>query len=188
LVSDDVNKGTHFRVWKRWVQGAVALLLLLDLALVFAIWRAAESAPQAQRIERDRLAAQAKLMGLDVGRAQAIRQRLPEKGRECDQFYAEDLVPASSGYSTLVSDLGEIAGHAGLKTNLVGFKQKELGGRGVTEIRITAAVEGDYPSLIRFINGLERSKNFYLLDQLTLASSTTGAIKLTLDLRTYFRS
>jgi hypothetical protein len=170
------------------VQGAVALLLLLDLGLVFAIWRAAESVPQAQRDERNRLAAQAKLMAADVGRAQGIRQRLPQKGRECDQFYADQLVPAASGYSTLIADLGEIAGHAGLKTNLVGFKQKELTERGVTEVRITAAVEGDYPSLIRFINGLERSKNFYLLDQLTLASSTTGGIKLSLELRTYFRS
>jgi hypothetical protein len=183
-----MNKGTHFRVWKRWVQGAVALLLLLNLGLVLSIWRAAESAPQAQRDERDRLAAQARLMAADVGRAQAIRQRLPQKGRECDQFYAEELVPASSGYSTLVSDLGEIAGHAGLKTNIVGFKQKELAERGVTEVKITAAVEGDYPSLIRFINGLERSKNFYLLDQLTLASSSTGGIKLNMELRTYFRS
>lgn len=183
-----MNKLTQFRTWKRWVQGVVALLLLLDLALVFAIWRAAESAPQAQRDERNRLVAQAKLMGADVGRAQAIRQRLPEKGRECDQFYAEELVSSSSGYSTLVADLGEIAGHAGLRTNLVGFKQKDLAERGVTEVRITAAVEGDYPSLIRFINGLERSKNFYLLDQLTLASSSTGGIKLNLELRTYFRS
>jgi hypothetical protein len=49
-------------------------------------------------------------------------------------------------------------------------------------------VNGDYPSVVRFINGLERSNNFYVLDGLQLAESTAGNVKLNLRLRTYFRS
>jgi hypothetical protein len=50
-------------------------------------------------------------------------------------------------------------------------------------------VEGDYPALIQFIHALERSKNFYLLDNLTLASGgSTAGVKLNLDLRTFFRT
>mgnify|MGYP001608520988 FL=1 len=66
-------------------------------------------------------------------------------------------------------------------------KERPLETRGVTEVTVSATVEGDYVSVVRFINGLERSDNFYLLDSLGLASSTGGSIKLNLQLRTYFR-
>jgi hypothetical protein len=88
----------------------------------------------------------------------------------------------------LIADLGEIAGHSGVQTAGVTFKQKDLRDRGVTEIFITASVEGDYPGLVHFINGLERSRYFYLLDDLTLASESAGSVRLNLVLRTYFRS
>ena len=42
--------------------------------------------------------------------------------------------------------------------------------------------------MIRFINGLERSKNFYLVDDLTLASANTGTIQLEITMHTYFRT
>ena len=54
---------------------------------------------------------------------------------------------------------------------------------------MSATVEGAYPGLVKFINGLERSQNFYLLDSLALASGMGGTgVRLNLQLRTYFRS
>jgi hypothetical protein len=41
---------------------------------------------------------------------------------------------------------------------------------------------------VRFINGLERSKNFYVLDGLSLAAGSGGNLRLNLRLRTYFRT
>jgi type IV pilus assembly protein PilO len=174
--------------WKRVVRAIVAVLLAMDVILVGVLWRAARSAPEDQRKERDRLQAQARLYSADVKRAEAIKAHLSELGRDADKFYKEDLVSAASGYSDVIADLGTIAAHSGVKTSLLSFRQDDLKGRAVTEIRITAGVEGDYASLIHFINGLERSKNFYLLDSLTLASGSTGGVRLNLDLRTYFRS
>ncbi len=49
-------------------------------------------------------------------------------------------------------------------------------------------MDADYPAVIQFINGLERSKYFYLLDDLQLASATTGGIRLQIGLHTYFRT
>ena len=48
--------------------------------------------------------------------------------------------------------------------------------------------EADYPAVIQFINGLERSKYFYLLDDLQLGSASSGAIRLQIGLHTYFRT
>ncbi len=60
--------------------------------------------------------------------------------------------------------------------------------RGVTEIQIQETVEGDYASVLKYIAGLERSRNFYLLSDLGLDSSETGVLHLKLVLKTYFRT
>jgi Tfp pilus assembly protein PilO len=175
------------RSWKRGVLTGLVVVLLLDGVLLVVNWRAARASMHSQREQAARLNRQADQLASDVTRAEAIRGRIPQVKQNSDRFYADQFLPAATGYSSIVAELGELAGHSGLKTGGISFKQKELEKRGVTEIQISASVEGDYPSLIHFINGLERSKNFYLLDDLRLASVTTGSIKLQLELRTYFR-
>ena len=107
---------------------------------------------------------------------------------DADSFYRKTFLDRTTGYSSIESDLNAIASGAGLHTSGVTFKEKEVKDRGVTEISMTTSVEGNYSSIIKFINGLERSKNFYLLNNLHLASATQGGIKLDLQLQTYFRS
>jgi hypothetical protein len=55
-------------------------------------------------------------------------------------------------------------------------------------VEINAVVEGDYSALVKFINGLERSKNLYLIDSLALTAGHEGGARLSLVMRTYFRS
>jgi Tfp pilus assembly protein PilO len=182
-----MNTAAKPRSWKRSVLIGLVVVLLLDGALLVVDWRAARASMRSQREQAAQLNRQAALLASDVARADSIRSRIPLVKQNSDRFYADQFLPAATGYSSIVAELGELAGHSGLKTGGISFKQKELPKRGVTEIQISASVEGDYPSLIHFINGLERSKNFYLLDNLQLASVTTGSIKLQLELRTYFR-
>ena len=58
----------------------------------------------------------------------------------------------------------------------------------MTLVTVLDSVDGDYPAIIQFINGLERSKYFYLLNNLQLDTSNLGGIRLRLELRTYFRT
>jgi hypothetical protein len=173
--------------WKKWTSMALGVLLLLDLGLGLYLWHGTSQDPASMRAERDRLARQAKLLRADVERGERIRASLPEAAKQADEFYRESFLHSATGYSEIESDLGNIASHAGVRTSNLTFKQKEVKDRGVTEIEITTAIEADYPAMIQFINGLERSKDFYLLDHLGLASVTTGGLRLELDLHTYFR-
>jgi Tfp pilus assembly protein PilO len=109
-------------------------------------------------------------------------------GKDCDAFYHQSFLDPNSGYSEIESDLGSIAQKAGLKTSAITFRQKALKDHGVTEIGISTSVEGNYNSIIQFISGLEQSKTFYLLNDLRLDSANTGAIRLRLELQTYFRT
>lgn len=175
------------RTWKRGVRWGLAALLLVDAVLVFTAVLAAGSEVEGQIAQRDRLREEHGLLQDDVTRARAIRDQMPDIGRECDEFFRQQFVESTPGYSVIIEDLGRVAGRAGLRASTISFRQNDLGKRGVTEVFVTASVEGDYPSLVRFINGLERSENFYLLNGLVLTSASGGVIRLNLELRTYFR-
>jgi hypothetical protein len=174
---------------KKVIRWALGVLLALDVALVLTNWRLAATNPKDLQLQRKSLQRQRDLLKADADRALAIKLKLPAVQQECDQFFAAEFREASSGYSSIEDDLGGVAKEAGLHASSVNFHQREVPNRGVVEVEVAAIVEGDYPSLVRFINGLERSKNFYLLDSLQLASGATGGtLKLNLQLRTYFRS
>ncbi|HXZ12265.1 MAG TPA: GspMb/PilO family protein [Candidatus Sulfotelmatobacter sp.] len=183
-----MNTKQSWRVWKIWIGAGLALLVMADVALAAVLWQAGREGPQSLEAQRDRLATQGKLLKADVERGEKIRNSLPEIGKDCDKFYNEAFLDSRTGYSAISEDLGDLAAQSGLKSSGLVFTRKELKERGVTEITIKTGVQGDYPSLIKFINGLERSKNFYLLDDLRLESSTTGGIRLNLSLRTFFRT
>jgi Tfp pilus assembly protein PilO len=183
-----MNINQSWRNWKILIGAGLGVLLVLDLALIVVIWQSSREGAESSRAQRDRLALQAKLLKADVDRGEKIRSSLPKIGRDCDSFYLEKLQGSNNGYSTIVADLGDLTTKAGLKTSGLTFQQKEVKDHGVIEIGIRTSVQGDYPAIMRFISDLEHSKNFYLLDNLHLDSASTGGIRLSLDLRTYFRT
>ncbi len=179
------------RDWPKWKTGtaiALALLLIADVALGIFVWQMARERPEMMRQRLDRLEMQAKLFRADVTRGEKIRASLPQVGKDCDTFYQQSFLDASTGYSQIDSDLGAIATKAGVRTSGFTYAQKPVKDRGVTEVSIATSLDADYPQILQFIEGIERSKNFYLLDDLRLDSAKAGEIRLELKLHTFFRT
>jgi len=180
-----------FTLRKRIILGGVILLVLADVALAAYSWELSSGphAPQQQLAVEIR---QHDLLKADIKRAQAIRDNIPAIQKDCDHF-EQSLLPASSAYSAVRSELGAIARKSGIQLEDQAFKQTEISNRGITEVAIDATVNGDYKSVIGFLNGLQRSANLYEVDSLTLASdnanqASTNVIKVALHLKTYFRT
>jgi Tfp pilus assembly protein PilO len=178
-----------WKIWKIWVQVALAILFAVDAGLAVELWRmSAVSSEQQLQLQTVRLRAELAALQSNLNHAEAVKRSIPQIAAESNQFYSQELLNESDGYASLLADLGTIAQKAGLQTSGVRFQQKPVSKQGVTEVDTTAVIEGSYEGLIRFINGLERSKNFYVLDSLELASSTGGQVKLNIRLHTYFRT
>ena len=177
----------NWPTWKIAAAAVVALLLLADCGLGVFLWQTSREAPEQLAANRDRLAAEAKLLDADVARGQKIRASLTKVGKDCDSFYQTSFLSSGKVYSAIDSDIADIAAKSGVKTSGFNFKRTDIKERGVAELAIDTAVEGDYSSLLKFINGIERSKNFYFLNGLQLGSAGPGGIRLQLELHTYFR-
>ncbi len=172
---------------KRIIRVILGIVVAADIVLAGVNWQMAEAnrTPQA---ELNALKRQHALMAGDVTRAQTIRITLPEIERQCDTFFQQNFRPAASGYSSVISDFGTLTRGAGLQAENLNFHQHEADKRGVTEVDISAVVSGDYSSVVRFVNNLEHSDTFYVLDGLSLAPNGSGGqLRLNLQLRTYFR-
>lgn len=169
---------------------ALACVLAIDAGLIVVNWRAANESAQAQALERARLEQKLRLLTADVHKGHEIEKRLPNVAQECANFYQKDLLPASTGDTAVVADIGQIARNAGVQANGLGLHEKEVKGRGLEEVEISGAVQGSYQNLIQLIDGLERSPHFYLLEGLSLNSNSenSGVVKLQIALRTYFRT
>ena len=105
------------------ISWALAVVLVVDAGLVFVNWRASAADPRALQQQRNEAQRQRDLLAADVRWAQEIEKRLPEVKRECDQFFTNELRDASSGYSSIVGDLGRIAKNASLRTDSITFRQ-----------------------------------------------------------------
>lgn len=168
----------------RW---GLVVLLAADLILVGVNWKLNRS-PHVQAGDLNRLALQEKSYRADNARLERFRTELPADEKQWDEFFTTHFHPAGAGYSAISEDMGQLARSAGLQSDTITFHQHNPDARGLMEIEISTAVEGNYDSLIQFLDKLEHSDNFYVLDSLALASSSAGKLRLNLQLRTYFRT
>jgi hypothetical protein len=176
---------------RRAILGVVILLVLADVALAAYSWQLASTPHTPQQLLALEMR-QHDLLRADIKRAQEIRDKMPAIQKDCDQF-ERSLFPATTGYSSVTAELGDTANKAGIHLADLTFKQTDIANRGLKEVLMDATVSGDYKHVIQFLNGMQRSKNLYEVDGLSLASETstqtpTGVIKVTLHLKTYFRA
>jgi Tfp pilus assembly protein PilO len=168
----------------RWVLAGV---LLADAVLIGVQWRL-NSSPHVQPGELNRLGMMEKQYRADNARLERFKTELPADEKQWDEFFTTHCHPAGAGYSAISEDLGDLSRSAGLRSDSIAFHQHPPDARGLMQVDISTAVEGDYDSLVQFLNKLEHSDNFYVLDSLALASSSVGKLRLNVQLRTYFRT
>jgi len=169
----------------------VAVLAVLNLYLLVQLgflWQAAQgSSAEALATQRQALGAAVKaskpLAGLDV--------KLKTANDDADDFYAERL---PVGYSGIATELGAVLKKHNIRLSRIQYSQvpvadlaSSANGGQLTEVRMDAALAGDYRGLVESVNGLERDKLFFLIDGMTLTGQDSGKVNLRMKMTTYIR-
>lgn len=180
-----------FKQKKAIILGTLAFLVVGDIAMAgYSIRMASSTVSPQQEIAKQ--TALLKLLGADVKRAREIQQAMPTTKADCERFESS-LPPAGSGYSVISAELEDVGRKAGLQIASLSFHPKELAGNGITEVTLDASVSGSYKNVVEFLNGLQRSKNHYIVDDLSLANDSRGQgggsdIRVDLHLKSYFKA
>jgi type IV pilus assembly protein PilO len=179
-----------FKLKKRLIVTLMVLLIAADMTLGVYTWNLA-SAQSAQQ-ELTLLTRNRELLKKDIQRANEIRSHIPAIQKDCDAF-EHSLFPESTGYSTVTAELSALATKSGLRLESRNFNPKRVKGReNLTELTIDAQVTGDYRGVVRFLNELQRSANYYSVEGLSAhaGGQTQGpkALQVSMHIKTYFRA
>lgn len=162
----------------------LGLLVILNLVLgvrLLLAWHTLHNAGPEQLAQ-----AQSSYRALDL-ESRPLRG-LPEKvdlaRKQADEFYDKRFPGA---YSAFISTIGDLSNKNTVRLTRVSYNQAQVI-PGILEVRMDANLSGEYAALMHFINGLERSKTFFMISGLTLTGQQGGLVNLRLGLTTYIHS
>jgi len=162
---------------------AVIALVILDLACVGYLVSPAGRSRAARQLEYATLRQQLLAKQHEVLPTRGMNEKLAQASQDITGFYDTRL---PSEYSAVAEELGKIAADTGVHLSNVKYDEKDAPIEGLHKLLMDASISGDYLQEVKFINALERSKMFFLIDGITLGEQQ-GNVRLQLKLETYLR-
>jgi type IV pilus assembly protein PilO len=89
--------------------------------------------------------------------------------------------------SQMYTELGKLAAANGVNIDQVRQKPAETSGNGLQPIELEADLSGNYASLARFINAVERNEMFFIINSVSLNGEPQGAVKLSVKMEAYLK-
>jgi hypothetical protein len=111
-----------------------------------------------------------------------------ESGRgEGDKFMGSYFLPRRTAYSTIMSELNDLAGQSKIAPRDSAFGLEPVDGSDNLEMmQISANLEGLYPDVIRFINLLDKSDRLLIIESLNATPQQSGGkVNVALKLDTF---
>src|SRR6201995_5917799 len=161
-----------------------ALLLILNLVLavrLFLAWSTLRNA-SAEQLQQQQIAYRA--LQLEMNPLRGLPQKVSLSRTQADDFYKARF-PAA--YSTISATINDLAMKNNVRLTNLGYPPTPAIS-GLAEVRMDSSLSGEYASLMHFINGLERSKTFFLINGLTLTGQQGGLVNLRLRVNTYLHA
>jgi hypothetical protein len=162
----------------------VALLLVLNLVLAVRLFLAWSTLRNASPDELARQQIAYRALELQTRPLHNLPAKVVAANTQAEDFYASRF-PAA--YSTITASLDELATKYAVRRTRTSYVQTP-GVSGLAEVRIDTSLSGEYAPLMHYINGLERSKTFFIVTGLTLTGQQGGLVNLRLRLTTYLHA
>lgn len=168
-------------------RSVLALLLLANIVaalFVFRPWGESreEMEQRAVNLHREvqqRQAALARLRSI-VGKVESARQA-------GDDFLAQHFTDQQAAYSTLLEELGRASKEAGVQEREHSFAFEPVEGSDTLGmLKITANYQGSYADLVQFVNRLDRSRKFLIVESLTASPQQgSGVLNVSMKLNAF---
>ena len=160
---------------------AVMLAIVIFLAIRFGMdWSATSSR------SNDALASkqfELKALYVETAPLRGLDQRVADSRADMLSFYSKRIPP---NYSSIDRRIGELALKGPVRLSRVQYSQGAPG-IDLTEISMDAGITGNYPEIMRFVNGLERDQTFFVVRGMALTGQQGGVVNLRLRVSTWLR-
>jgi len=160
---------------------AVLLVAVIGLSIRLAVDWAATSGSSTDALAGKQV--QLKALDMETAPLRGLDKRVDESRAQMKSFYAKRIPP---NYSSIDRRIGELALKGPVRLSRVQYTQGPAG-VDFTEISMDSTISGDYPQIMRFVNGVERDQTFFVIRAMQLTGQQGGLVNLRLRVSTWLR-
>ena len=162
--------------------GVTALAILVGgLAVRLGLDWSATNASSADALASRQV--ELKTLEVQTSPLRGLDQRVVDSRKQIQTFYAT-RIPAN--YSSIAVQVGDLSVKSGVHLSGVQYTQGATAGD-LTEITLDARISGEYQQIMRFVNGLERDKSFFVIRAMGFTGQQGGLVNLRLRVSTWLR-
>ena len=168
--------------------GALALLIA-DLALL--VWLLSPQAPSRAATQQQLADARLQLVSIRAQSGQLARlsENLHTSQQQIQEIMAAGIPHEADASSKLLSEFSRLATASQVQVSGAEFHPDKKANLGLRRIAISLQVAGGYGNVVRFLNQMERSPMFFLINQVSVSGGAANAntVKLDVQLEAYAR-
>jgi type IV pilus assembly protein PilO len=158
-------------------RASIGLLLAANLVALWFVLRPLGGSPEELEQQLADLRQQSKLRKSSLDRIRALADKVEKARLEGDQFQAVYFTDSRVASSTIVTELTRAAKEVGIKPKEHAFAFEPIeGSQTLSILTITANYEGTYADLVHFVNRMDRSTRFLIMDSLAAAPQQGGTV------------
>jgi type IV pilus assembly protein PilO len=166
------------------IKTALAVLLGVDVVAAAVLFSPLVGSTESRRQELNQLRSELQTKTRQVEPLKDLPKKVVNANHQITDFYKKRF-PAQD--SAIPTQFDKLAAANGVTVEQAKYKvDDEISG--LHPIELEASLSGDYVSLAKFINALERDDMFFIISSITLAGEQKGPVKLQVKLETYLKA
>ena len=173
------------RQTRKSIKTVLAVLLAVDVVSAAVLFSPLVGSTDSRREELNQLRTELHAKTLQVAPLKDLDKKVITANHQITDFYKKRFPTQDSQIPT---QFGKLAVANGVTIEQAKYKVSEDEMEGLHPVELEANLSGNYVSLAKFINALERDDMFFIISSITLAGEQKGPIKLQVRLETYLKA
>jgi len=163
---------------------ALAVMAGVDLLAALLYFSPLIGSAETRHNEISQLQSELTLKTRQVAPLKDLPQKVKLASQQIDDFYKKRF---PSQNSDIAVEVGKIAGATGVRIEQERYKLGDSVTVGLQPIEVEYDLSGNYTSLARFINAMERDEMLFVISNVGLGGDPQGPVKLNVKLETYLK-
>ena len=150
------------------VRVVLGVLLVANLVAAAMAYHVFDASPEALNQQLAAAIAQRQAWQLQLNRTRTLAGSVDRGKQEGEKFLSTYMTSRRHTYSTIIGELTETAKTAGMKAGATLSLEPIQGSDDLDMMSVTLTLEGNYAQLMKFVNLLDRSPRFLIIETLTV--------------------
>ena len=173
------------RQTRKDIKTSLAIMLAVDVVAVAVLISPLVGSTDSRRQELNQLWSELQIKTRQVEPLGNLREKVKTANGQIAEFYKKRF---AGQQSQIVTEFDKLAATNGVAVEQTKYKVLEDETRRLHPVEIEADLTGNYVSLAKFINALERDDMFFIISSISLGGEQKGPIKLQMKLQSYLKA